>query len=309
MRRHRSLRRRFRDESTIATLMEIPTWLFVAILAGAIVLAVGLAVGIDIHRGTRDVWLNALIPVILFGFFGGLFWLSTRERLLRQRRLAQVSTAHRLWLLMPDEMADVAAELYRLQGYSVTENKRPDLADGGVDFEVAKQGKTWLVQVKHWRQEVTVKEARELWGIVASERAAGGILIGTSGFSARAREFAAGKELSLIDGPDFVRLRTRLPTMPKMALADADSMVTDGFVAHLSGIHRPACPKCGRPMVLVTRLEDAVVVRQFWGCKSYPECDGSRRFAFPYVAPDRRPSVSASSVTANVDRGAHREPV
>src|SRR5438105_12695714 len=108
-------------------------------------------------------------------------------------------------------MADVAAELYSYQGYVITENKRPALPDGGVDFEVAQRGKTWLVQVKHWRQEVGVKEARELWGIVASERAAGGILIGTSGFSPMAREFAQGKDLTLVDGPQFVRLRSRLP--------------------------------------------------------------------------------------------------
>jgi len=110
-----------------------------------------------------------LIPILLVTFFGGLFWLSSRDRLLRHRRLAQTSTAHRLMMLMPDEMADIAAELYRMRGYAVTENKRPDLEDGGVDFEVSRDGKTWLVQVKHWRQEVTVKEARELWGIVASE--------------------------------------------------------------------------------------------------------------------------------------------
>jgi restriction system protein len=264
--------------------MEVPTWLFVTIMVCAVLLAVVLSAAIDVYRGAHEVWITAVIPVVLVGFFGGLFWLAARERLLRQRRLAQASTAHRLWLLMPDEMADVAAELYRLQGYGVTENKRPDLADGGVDFEIARHGKTRLVQVKHWRQEVSVKEARELWGIVASEGAAGGVLIGTSGFSKAAREFALGKDLALIDGPEFIRLRARLPKAGLATAPDADPMVSDGFVAHLATVHRPACPKCGKQMVLVTRLEDAAIVRQFWGCKSYPECDGSRRFAFPYNA-------------------------
>jgi len=284
----RSLRRRFRDDSTIAILMEVPTWIFVTIMVCAVLLAVGLSAAIDVYRGTREVWLTAVIPVVLVGFFGGLFWLAARERLLRQRRLAQASTAHRLWLLMPDEMADAAAELYRLQGYAVTENKRPDLADGGVDFEVVRHGKIWLVQVKHWRQEVSVKEARELWGIVASEGAAGGILIGTSGFSKAAREFAQGKDLELIDGPEFIRLRVRLPRTALTAAPDVDPMVSDGFVAHLAAVHRPACPKCGKQMVLVTRLEDSAIVRQFWGCKAYPECDGNRRFAFPYGAPEKK---------------------
>ena len=170
-------------------------------------------------------------------FFGGLFWLSTRERLLRRRRLSQVSNAHQLLALMPDEMADVAAELYRLQGYVITENKRPDLPDGGVDFEVAQRGKTWLVQVKHWRQEVTVKEARELWGIVASEGAAGGILIGTSGFTAATREFASGKDLTLLDGPEFMTLRSQLAQIDKSRIGASDPLVSDGFALHLAAAH------------------------------------------------------------------------
>ena len=189
----------------------------------------------------------------------------------------------------------MAAELYRLQGYAVTENKRPDLNDGGVDFDISKRGKTWLVQVKHWRQEVSVKEARELWGIVASEGAAGGILIGTSGFSPPAWEFAEGKDLSLIDGPRFLKLRSELPALKGSIEVPADVMVTVGFLRHFAGVHRPVCPKCGKPMVLVTRLEDTVVVHQFWGCKTYPTCDGTRRFAFPYVAAMR------SNSTATVD--------
>jgi restriction system protein len=294
----RTLRRRFRDESTIATLMDVPKGLFLAVMFATVALAVVIAVSIDVYRGTPDVFVTALIPFLLVGFFGGLFWLSSRERLLRRRRLDQTATAHRLMLLMPDEMADMAAELYRQQGYVVTENKRPDLEDGGVDFEIMKHGKTWLVQVKHWRHEVTVKEVRELWGIVASEGAVGAVLIGTSGFTERAREFAELKDLTLVDGPQFLRLRSELPDLQTVASRAPDAMVSEGFVAHLSGVHRPACPKCGRPMVLVTRLEDAIVKNQFWGCKEYPACDGTRRFAFPYepaITVRSRPSSAQQS--------------
>ena len=279
----KNLRRRFRDESTIANLMEVPTWLFFSLMVVAAMATLLIGAIVDIATKRIDVFLTALVPLVVVAFFGGLFWLSTRERLLRRRRLLQVSTAHQLLALMPDEMADVAAELYRLQGYVITENKRPDLPDGGVDFEVAQRGKTWLVQVKHWRQEVTVKEARELWGIVASEGAAGGILIGTSGFTAATREFASGKDLTLLDGPEFMTLRSQLAQIDKSRIGASDPLVSDGFALHLAGIHRPACPKCGKPMLLVSRLEDTVVIRQFWGCRDYPSCDGTRRFAFPYL--------------------------
>ncbi len=207
--------------------MEVPAWLFLAVLLGGVLLTILIAASIDIFRGTPDVVLKVLIPILLVTFFGGLFWLSSRDRLLRHRRLAQTSTAHRLMMLMPDEMADIAAELYRMRGYAVTENKRPDLEDGGVDFEVSRDGKTWLVQVKHWRQEVTVKEARELWGIVASEGAAGGILIGTSGFTSPAWEFAEEKDLALIDGPEFLKLRSEVPTLHSGDRA-ADPILSEG---------------------------------------------------------------------------------
>jgi restriction system protein len=284
----RRLRERYRDESTLASLMDFPRWLFIVIMGFVVVVALFLGIVIDLIIRKPNFLLTALIPIVVVLFSGGLFWLSSRERLLRRRRLSQVSTAYKLWALMPNEMEDIATELFRLQGYMVTENKRPDLADGGVDFEIVKQSKTWLVQVKHWRQEVTVREARELWGLVASEGAAGGVLIGTSGFSTTAREFADGKDLRLIDGAEFMRLRSQLSEMQHADPGDTDPLVSDGFERYLATLNRPACPTCGKPMILVTRLQDTVIAYQLWGCRTYPNCQGTRRFTFPYLPADER---------------------
>jgi len=189
-------------------------------------------------------------------------------------------------------MADMATELFRVEGFVVTENKRPDEADGGVDFEIEKAGKTWLVQVKHWRHEVGVDKARELWGLVADEGAAGGVLLGTSGFTAAAREFAEGKDLRLIDGPEFLSLRSQLATIQATDIGDVDPMVSVGFARYLMTIKPPACPTCGKPMVLVTRLVNTAIAYQLWGCKSYPNCKGTRRFAFPYAPNQEWDSVT-----------------
>ena len=238
---------------------------------------------IDAAIGRPNTLLTFFGPLLLIGYFVGLFWLASRDRVLRRRRLQQASSIYRLWALMPDDMADMATELFRLEGYVVTENKRPDEADGGVDFEIAKAGKTWLVQVKHWRQEVGVDKARELWGLVADEGATGGVLVGTSGFTAAAREFAEGKDLRLIDGPEFLSLRSQLATIRPTDVDDFDPLVSVGFARYLATIQPPACPTCGKPMILVTRLENTAIGYQLWGCKSYPNCKGTRRFAFPYV--------------------------
>jgi restriction system protein len=236
-----------------------------------------------------DFLLTATVPIVVMAYFGGLFWIASRERFLRRRRLLQLSSAYRLLDdLTPDEMEDLAAELFRMRGYVVTENRRPDLFDGGVDFELAKDRKTWLVQVKHWRNEVSVKEARELWGIVASESAAGAKLIGTSGFSPGAREFAEGKDFQLIDGNEFMKMTKEqfhgtAGTPASIEQPPNDGVLSQEFSRRLAGLPRPACRLCGKPMVLVTGLRDGSIAHQFWGCSSYPKCDGTRRFVFPYA--------------------------
>lgn len=41
----------------------------------------------------------------------------------------------------------------------------------------------------------------------------------------------------------------------------------------------PACPVCGKPMVLRTARKGSRAGSQFWGCSSYPDCKGTRGFA------------------------------
>ena len=94
----------------------------------------------------------------------------------------------------------------RDRGYRVVETGGGG-ADGGIDLKLVKDGETWLVQCKCWRQEkVGVKVARELFGVVASERATGGILIATSKFTPDAEDFARGKPLRLIAGEKLLRM-------------------------------------------------------------------------------------------------------
>ena len=36
----------------------------------------------------------------------------------------------------------------------------------------------------------------------------------------------------------------------------------------------PACPQCGKPMVLRTAKSGQNAGKQFWGCSGYPNCKG-----------------------------------
>jgi four helix bundle suffix protein len=39
---------------------------------------------------------------------------------------------------------------------------------------------------------------------------------------------------------------------------------------------KPACPNCGKPMVLRTARKDQKTGQPFWGCSGYPDCKGTR---------------------------------
>lgn len=150
-------------------------------------------------------------------------------------------------------------------------------------MKLVKDGETWLVQCKCWRQEkVGVKVARELFGVVASERATGGILIATSKFTPDAEDFARGKPLRLIAGEKLLRMvegvrkgggspatppaptATATPTEPKPKLTPSESIAT--------APDTPVCPQCKAPMVRRVARQGKNAGQAFWGCSRFPEC-------------------------------------
>jgi hypothetical protein len=96
----------------------------------------------------------------------------------------------------------LTSALFEAEGYEVARGGGPR-RDGGVDARITKDGKTWLVQCKHWPNEtffVKVELVRELLGVVAKEGAAGGLLVTSGLFGEPAREFAVGTPMELVDG-------------------------------------------------------------------------------------------------------------
>lgn len=284
-------RRRYRDEGWVAILMDVPYWLVLVVLVVvSLITVVGLAaVGLFVPavRTTQ----SSIAGLLIVAFVVAAFWIALGERSVRRHHLRIASDLHRLGALSPIEFEHAASELLRLEGYLVTENRNPADEDGGVDFEAAKSGETLLVQCKHKWVDVNVREVRELWGLVASEGVTGGIFVTSARFTERAREFARGKRLRLVDGEEFLRLRATLLPGAGDHIEERDPMVSEGYARHLSTLLRPACPKCGKKMEVVTLLAGPVVTRQFWGCPDYPACQNSRRFSTPYVGP---PGLSGS---------------
>ena len=144
-------------------------------------------------------WLVA--PGLLLFWLGSLWTRARRGR--RVRRQKNLQTVRALdWR----EFEKLCAEVFRREGHAV--ELTAEGADGGVDLVLRRRGRVRFVQCKQWRSErVGVSLVRELWGVVAAEKAAGGVFVTSGGYTAEARRFAAPlKELRLVDGPGLVQM-------------------------------------------------------------------------------------------------------
>jgi len=193
------------------------------------------------------------------------------------------AVAQMTWL----EFEALVGEFFRRQGYSVVAQGGAG-PDGGVDVLLKKGSDRYLVQCKHWRAlRVGVQPVRELYGVMAAQRVAGGFVVTSGGFTEEADRFAAGREIKLIDGLSLQRgIRTQAAQMsPPLA---------PGAVGHRFGVVEPTtlapetvapimegCPLCDAPMVLRQTRQGATPSRQFWGCSSYAKtkCRGTRALA------------------------------
>lgn len=143
-------------------------------------------------------------------------------------------------------------------------------ADGGVDIRVYNahgehpDKPEAIVQCKAWNSyKVGVKLVRELFGIMAAEKVDIGILITSNDFTGDARAFAAGKNIRLVTGTDFVQEILKLSDEKQQRLLDIA----------LEGDYRtPTCPRCDVKMTLRESTQGRNAGGRFWGCVRYPKC-------------------------------------
>jgi restriction system protein len=159
----------------------------------------------------------------------------------------------------------LVGEGFRHRGFQVAPRGRAG-PDGGVDLVLARGRERFLVQCKQWRaQQVGVSVVRELYGVMAAERVAGGYVVTAGTFTKDAGEFAAGRNIELIDGKG-------LDALLRDGKAAAPSVVRpmDRSIPPEKGT--PKCPKCKTPMVMRTAKKGSNVGSSFWGCGQYPKC-------------------------------------
>jgi len=172
------------------------------------------------------------------------------------------------------QFEQLTGEAFRRRGFTVTENATLG-ADGGIDLRLHKGGEKYLVQCKQWRAlKVGVGVVRELYGVMAAERAAGGFVVTSGRFTKEARDFAQGRNVELIDGTVLQQWIRRVgkasPVNPVGTPIDHDhtaSQQMDGTVS---------CPRCQAAMVRRMAKRGPNAGSSFWGCSQYPACRGTR---------------------------------
>jgi restriction system protein len=203
----------------------------------------------------------ALLAVLFFGFMAFLSFLSAKkQRTLVDRQTSVESIRELPW----KEFEFMVAGAYRLQGYAVDFSFGKG-ADGGVDLVLRKAGRVSLVQCKQWKVfSVGAPVVREQFGIMTAERADEVIIVTSGKFTREAETFAQGKPIKLVDGPRLLELVKQVQGCPPSVSPSPTGKPATS----------PACPKCGKEMILKLARRGPNAGNQFWGCRDFPACKG-----------------------------------
>lgn len=228
--------------------------------------------------------LQYLVPLLCLAGAGLSAW-RRKERAGLLARATGADTSLEVSRMSWQQFELLVGEAFRSQGYKVAELGGAG-PDGGVDLVLSKDGARYLVQCKQWRAfKVGVSVVRELFGVMAAQKAAGGFLVTSGRLTEEAKAFAEGKNITLIDGDrlgKFLRSgqKGQVPTA-----VDRGSVVDDGQAATRTGAgtanargvadHVPSCPRCSQPMARRVARQGARSGQAFWGCSDYPRCRGT----------------------------------
>jgi restriction system protein len=166
-------------------------------------------------------WISALVGLALFGiaqlafppvapfvalpFVGIALYVGYRQ--LRTVSPGQVEERLKAVRgLSWDQFSAIVIDAYRRQGYTVAPVNK-----SAYDFTLTQQGRVTLLQCRRWKvNQFGIGPLEELARAVASEDAYNGICIAAGNVSPNAREFAAGKPLTLVTGSDLAALMGKI---------------------------------------------------------------------------------------------------
>jgi len=258
----------------------------------------------------KPLWVSIAIPVVPFvawlclarlvptnfRFWTLLYcWLSTyvlaivivgalSRRAYKRLVLRQDISLEYIRALKWDDFQAFVGQLYSMKGYTA-EQVGLDAPDGGVDLVLHRDGLRTFVQCKHHGNEpVGVKAVRELYGVMAREKASGAIFVTSGIFSdSVVEEFAGETRMALVSGADLLALidevrenLSSVSAVEQSRLLEITTRLVDTVRERQNRwIQVPNCPVCRAPMVLRPNTGSD----RFWGCSRFPEttCNGMKR--------------------------------
>lgn len=264
-----------RSESLADALLVLPWWVSVVVAATAYALLAFAApryfASNQYTAGLGTVAENS--AAIVAGFFLLIGFLSFVRRLVIERRFNELASIDDIRRLPWRQFESIVGEAFRRRGCAVEENA-VNGPDGGIDLVLRKDGAKFYVQCKQWKQtKVGVKPIRELYGVIAAGDAAGGFFVASGEYTDEARDFARKCAIELIDGPALAEMIARARE-PEPTMDTANRKRTEPSIE--APIVDPACPVCGVNMVRRTAKRGTHAGREFWGCRLYPRCRGTR---------------------------------
>jgi restriction system protein len=272
---------RSRTEHPLVALTRLPWWVSVAF---AVVVFTLLHWALPAVIGPRSaLWPLAFALAKNAWWIAGIFLLPAPFALFNarhRRRLVdgQTSVDH-IRALPWQEFERLVGEAYRRQGYRVTERGGAG-ADGGIDLELQAKDKKLVVQCKCWKtRTVGVELVRELYGAMAGEEAHGAIFVTSGGYTPDAIDFARDKPIKLVDGPELVAMLQQVQGQRQGAgrsIADRRPAPQPVGPVVTTAAGAMTCPRCGSPMVRRVANQGAGAGSEFWGCKRFPDCRGTR---------------------------------
>ncbi|WP_136524324.1 restriction endonuclease [Geomonas ferrireducens] len=172
------------------------------------------------------------------------------------------------------EFETLVAEHFKRNGFEVAREGGSG-PDGGIDLVLRKGREKHLVQCKQWKAyKVSVQPVREFYGVMAAAGAAGGYFVTSGTFTVDAKAFVRGLNLELIDGQKL-----------KSMIWAVRNVVPTPSQANVAPPVAQQCPKCGAAMQVRVARKGSNAGQKFWGCSTYPKCNGTQVFAVAGPAP------------------------
>ena len=170
-----------------------------------------------------------------------------------------------------NEIEPVIGEAFRAQGYAVSE-AAAKRGTRQAEIVLHKSGQTFICDCRYWRSAVVdAQEVMDAFGDI-QQRAAGGFIVTTGRFAPEARDFAYGKWLHLVDGPQVREMVRAAQAAHDPSLAPWEPGADDPG----SSWFAPECPVCRSSMVLRIAERGPNAGRKYWGCSHAPLCKGTR---------------------------------